>query len=213
MDQFPAVAGAQLPAYDHQKPRSRCRLDQPASRSIQGSGAKIVHIREHRNIYVRGDNPVVVDDLGHRDDRLVRHPEQFLIGGTAADEHTGGCTDMLIPHRTPFEYRGSEICLVGLRDWNEALIEMILIVLGTDHFVEGDCLLTLITPVTPVTLSRVPRHRECTGILNVNLDFQFLAAELEGSVGSSPKSSASRRKMPWLPLPPMTPRAAPAHCC
>jgi hypothetical protein len=71
------------------------------------------------------------------------------------------------------EYGRSEFRLVGLRDRNEALIEMILIVLGTDHFVERHFLLTL---VAPVTLNRVPRHRECTGILNVNLDFQPLAA-------------------------------------
>jgi hypothetical protein len=50
---------------------------------------------------------------------------------------------------------------------------MILIVLGTDHFVERHFLLTL---VAPVTLNRVPRRRECTGILNVNLDFQPVAA-------------------------------------
>ena len=50
---------------------------------------------------------------------------------------------------------------------------MILIVLGTDHFVERHLLLAL---VAPVTLNRVPWHRECTGILNVNLDFQPLAA-------------------------------------
>ena len=50
---------------------------------------------------------------------------------------------------------------------------MILIVLGTDHFVERHFLLT---QVAPVTLNRVPRRRECTGILNVNLDFQPLAA-------------------------------------
>jgi hypothetical protein len=56
-----------------------------------------------------------------------------------------------------------------LRDRNEALIEKILIVLGADHFVERYFLLTLIAPVT---LNRFPRRRECTGILNVNLDFQ-----------------------------------------
>ena len=50
---------------------------------------------------------------------------------------------------------------------------MILIVLGTDHFVKRHFLLTL---VAPVTLSRIPRHRERTGILNVNLDFHFVAA-------------------------------------
>src|SRR6266576_476364 len=55
--------------------------------NIERRGAKIVHIGEHRNIDVRGDDAVIVDDLGHRDDRLVRHPEKFLIGGTAADEH------------------------------------------------------------------------------------------------------------------------------
>jgi hypothetical protein len=50
---------------------------------------------------------------------------------------------------------------------------MILIVLGTDHFVERYFLLTL---VAPVTLNRVPWRLECTGIINVNLDFQSLAA-------------------------------------
>ena len=35
--------------------------------NIQGSGAKVVHIREYRNIHVRGDEAVMVDDLGHRD--------------------------------------------------------------------------------------------------------------------------------------------------
>src|SRR6266481_10210164 len=65
-----------------------------------------------------------------------------------------------------------EFHLVGLRNRNEALIEVILIVLGTDHFVEWHFLLTL---VAPVTLNRVPRPRKCTGILNVNLDFQPLA--------------------------------------
>jgi len=62
---------------------------------------------------------------------------------------------------------------VGLRNWNEALIEVILIVLRTDHFVEWHFLLAL---VAPVTLTRVPWHRECTGILNVNPDVQRLAA-------------------------------------
>jgi len=52
-----------------------------------------------------------------------------------------------------------------LRNRNEALIEVILIVLGTDHFVEWHFLLTL---VAPVTLTRIPWHRECTGVLNVN---------------------------------------------
>ena len=54
--------------------------------NIQGSGAKVVDIREHRNIHVRGDDAVIVDDLGHRDDRLVRQREQRLIGGAAADK-------------------------------------------------------------------------------------------------------------------------------
>ena len=73
------------------------------------------------------------------------------------------------------EYGRSEFRLVGLRDRNEALIEMILIVLGTDHLVERHFLLTL---VTSVTLNRVPRHRECTGILNVNLVRLIARAEL-----------------------------------
>jgi len=50
---------------------------------------------------------------------------------------------------------------------------VILIVLGTDHFVEWHFLLTL---VAPVTLTRIPWHRECTGVLNVNPDVQRLAA-------------------------------------
>jgi hypothetical protein len=45
---------------------------------------------------------------------------------------------------------------------------MILIVLGTDHFVERHFLLAL---VAPRTLSRVPRRCDCAGILNVKLDF------------------------------------------
>src|ERR1700730_3887770 len=67
----------------------------------------------------------------------------------------------------------SEFHLVGLRNWNEALIEVILIVLGADHFVEWHFLPTLIAPVT---LTRVPWHRECTGVLNMNPDVQRLAA-------------------------------------
>ena len=55
--------------------------------NIQRSGAKVVHIREHRNIHVRGDDTVIVDDLGHRNDRLVRQSEQGLIDGAAADKH------------------------------------------------------------------------------------------------------------------------------
>jgi hypothetical protein len=66
-----------------------------------------------------------------------------------------------------------EFYLVGLRNRNEALIEVILIVLGTDHFVERHFLPTL---VAPVTLTRVPRHCECTGVLDVNPDVQLLAA-------------------------------------
>jgi hypothetical protein len=50
---------------------------------------------------------------------------------------------------------------------------MILIVLGTDHFVERHFLLAL---AAPGTLRRIPRRCECAGILNVNLDFQPLAA-------------------------------------
>ena len=52
-------------------------------------------------------------------------------------------------------------------------MEMVLIVLCTDHFVERHLFLTL---VAPVTLNRVPWHRECTGILNANPDVQRLAA-------------------------------------
>src|SRR5215471_8468225 len=66
-----------------------------------------------------------------------------------------------------------EFHLVGLRNRNETLIEVILIVLGADHFVEWHFLLTL---VAPVTLTRIPWHRECTGVLNVNPDVQRLAA-------------------------------------
>jgi hypothetical protein len=51
-------------------------------------GAKIVHIRDHRNIHVRGDDTVILDDFGNRDDRLVRQREQFQVGGATADEHT-----------------------------------------------------------------------------------------------------------------------------
>ena len=40
-----------------------------------------------------------------------------------------------------------EFHLVGLRNRNEALIEVILIVLGTDHFAEWHVLLTMVTPV------------------------------------------------------------------
>ena len=61
----------------------------------------------------------------------------------------------------------SEFRLVGLRDRNEPLIEMILIVLGADHFVERHFRFAL---VATVTLSRVPWHGECAGILDVNLD-------------------------------------------
>jgi hypothetical protein len=79
---------------------------------------------------------------------------------------------LAVPAQKPFEYGRSEFRLVGLRDRNEALIEMILIVLGTDHFVERHFLLAL---VAPRALNRVPRRCECAGILNVNLDFQPLA--------------------------------------
>jgi hypothetical protein len=75
---------------------------------------------------------------------------------------------LAVPAQKPFEYGRSEFRLVGLRDRNEALIEMILIVLGTDHFVERHFLLAL---VAPRTLSRVPRRCDCAGILNVKLDF------------------------------------------
>jgi len=75
------------------------------------------------------------------------------------------------PHRKARKlnrYSDLEVRLVGLWDRNKTLIEMILIVLGTDHFVERHFLLAL---VEPVPLNGVPRHRECTGILNVNLHF------------------------------------------
>jgi hypothetical protein len=66
-----------------------------------------------------------------------------------------------------------EFHLVGVRNRNEAVIEVILNVLGADHFVEWHFLLAL---VAPVTLTRVPWHCECTGVLNVNPDVQRLAA-------------------------------------
>jgi hypothetical protein len=50
---------------------------------------------------------------------------------------------------------------------------MMLIVLGTDHFVERRFLLAL---VAPGTQNRVLRRSECAGILNVNLDLQPLAS-------------------------------------
>src|SRR3954465_4428252 len=67
----------------------------------------------------------------------------------------------------------SEVCLCGLWDRKEALTEVILVVLGTDHFVERHFRLAL---GAPVTLSRIPGHRERAYILDVNLDFHFIAA-------------------------------------
>src|SRR5262245_42590201 len=74
--------------------------------------------------------------------------------------------------------RPLEIRPVGLTDRNEALIEKILIVLGTEHSVERHLLLAL---VAPIPRNRVPRHRECAGVLDVDRDFQSAAVigELE----------------------------------
>jgi hypothetical protein len=76
-------------------------------------------------------------------------------------------------------------------DRNEALIEIVLVVLGTDHFVERHFLLTL---VAPVPLNGVPRHRECTGVLNVNFDFQPFAAvdDFESMLARFARSRAMR---------------------
>ena len=54
---------------------------------VQWRGTEIVHISDHRDIHVRGDDAVILDDLGHRDDRLVRQREQFLVGGATTDKH------------------------------------------------------------------------------------------------------------------------------
>jgi hypothetical protein len=54
--------------------------------NIQGRGAEVVHIREQRNVHVRGDHPDVVDDLGDGDDGLIRQRDERLIDDAAADK-------------------------------------------------------------------------------------------------------------------------------
>jgi hypothetical protein len=61
----------------------------------------------------------------------------------------------------------SKIWLVRLWDRIEALIEIIPVVLGANHFVEGDFRGTL---VTPVTLNRVPWRRKGARILYPDVD-------------------------------------------
>jgi hypothetical protein len=76
------------------------------------------------------------------------------------------------PHRScdwfGFPTQRSEIRLAGLWDGEEALIEMIAIVLGTNHFMERDFCRTL---VTPVALTCTPGHREGAGVLHADIDF------------------------------------------
>src|ERR1700687_129647 len=66
----------------------------------------------------------------------------------------------------------SKIRLVGFRDRNESLIEMIVVVFGANHFVERNFAGAL---VALVTLNRVPRHCEGSGILDADFDLQRLA--------------------------------------
>src|SRR5215831_803097 len=67
----------------------------------------------------------------------------------------------------------SEIRLAGLWDRKEALIEMIAIVLGTNHFMQRDFCRAL---VTPVALTCTPGHREGARVLHADKDVQRLAA-------------------------------------
>src|SRR5438477_6818646 len=53
---------------------------------IQRSGAEIVHIGENRDVHVRSDDAVILDELGYRDDRLVRQTDESLIDNAAADK-------------------------------------------------------------------------------------------------------------------------------
>src|SRR6202035_4466307 len=54
---------------------------------IQWSGSKIVDIGDHRNINVGGDDTVILDDFGYRDDRLIGQCEQLKVSGAAPHEH------------------------------------------------------------------------------------------------------------------------------
>src|SRR5215467_752196 len=67
----------------------------------------------------------------------------------------------------------SEIRLACLWDGKEALIEMIAIVLGTNHFMKRDFCRAL---VTPVALTCTPGHREGARVLHADKDVQRLAA-------------------------------------
>ena len=52
-------------------------------------------------------------------------------------------------------------------------MEKILVVLGTEHFMERHFRLAA---VDPVTRDRIPRHGKRAGILDVNLGFEFITA-------------------------------------
>src|SRR5262245_8622661 len=54
--------------------------------NVQRSGTKVVHIREHGNIHVRGDDAIVVDDFRYGYDRLVRQTNNGLINDATADK-------------------------------------------------------------------------------------------------------------------------------
>ena len=54
--------------------------------NVQRSGTKVIHIREHGNIHVGGDDTVVVDDLGYGYDRLVGQTKHSLINDATADK-------------------------------------------------------------------------------------------------------------------------------
>jgi hypothetical protein len=63
------------------------------------------------------------------------------------------------------QLRRSEVRLVGLRQGGEALIEVVFVVLGADHFLKR----TVVDAA--VTLDRVPRHRKSTEVFDVNFHF------------------------------------------
>jgi len=67
--------------------------------NVDRCGAEIVQIRNDRNVHIPGDNAGIVDELGHRHERLVGHRHQFLVGPAAADEHALVAMNLAEPRR------------------------------------------------------------------------------------------------------------------
>jgi hypothetical protein len=70
-------------------------------------------------------------------------------------------------------YTISKIGFIGLRDRIEALVEMVPVVLRANHFVKRYLYAAL---VASIALNRVPGHREGTGVLDADGDFDPFAA-------------------------------------